>query len=163
MRTWSASSHDAAPLDAYCRPADCVLIVRGAQPFHVIVRMCRHAFLHVPAATPMLTHTTDPSGSIPDSSHRHARTKAAQVVAYALARPAREVLFTVVSRDEKYRAKLVLDTAVQRFGDALAAGLFHYLQVGGAPDEDLELSTRWRRRRRRRPKDGDAASGLRSM
>ncbi len=53
----------------------------------------------------------------------------AQVVAYALARPAREVLFTVVSRDEKYRAKLVLDTAVQRFGDALAAGLFHALQV----------------------------------
>ncbi len=57
--------------------------------------------------------------------------KPGQVVAYALARPAREVLFTVVSRDEKYRAKLVLDTAVQRFGDALAAGLFHTLQVGG--------------------------------
>ena len=54
-----------------------------------------------------------------------------QVVAYALARPAREVLFTVVSRDEKYRAKLVLDTAVQRFGDALAAGLFQFLQVRG--------------------------------
>ena len=59
-----------------------------------------------------------------------APTQPAQVVAYALARPAREVLFTVVSRDEKYRAKLVLDTAVQRFGDALAAGLFHSLQVG---------------------------------
>ena len=52
-----------------------------------------------------------------------------QVVNYALTRPAREVLFTVVSREEKYRAKLVIDTAVQRFGDALAAALFQYLQV----------------------------------
>ena len=31
---------------------------------------------------------------------------ASQVVAYGIARPAREVLFTVVSRDEKYRAKV---------------------------------------------------------
>ncbi len=52
-----------------------------------------------------------------------------QVVNYALTRPAREVLFTVVSREEKYRAKLVIDTAVQRFGDALAAAMFQYLQV----------------------------------
>lgn len=31
---------------------------------------------------------------------------ALQVVAYGIARPAREVLFTVVSRDEKYCAKV---------------------------------------------------------
>jgi hypothetical protein len=29
-----------------------------------------------------------------------------QVVAYGIARPARELLFTVVSRDQKYRAKV---------------------------------------------------------
>jgi AAA family ATP:ADP antiporter len=37
---------------------------------------------------------------------------------YALAKPAREVLFTVVSREEKYKAKNFIDTAVLRGGDA---------------------------------------------
>jgi AAA family ATP:ADP antiporter len=36
-----------------------------------------------------------------------------KVLAYSLARPARESLFTVVSREEKYRAKIFLDTVVQ--------------------------------------------------
>jgi len=37
---------------------------------------------------------------------------------YALAKPAREVLFTVVSREEKYKAKNFIDTVVSRGGDA---------------------------------------------
>jgi AAA family ATP:ADP antiporter len=37
---------------------------------------------------------------------------------YALAKPAREVLFTVLSREEKYKAKNFIDTAVSRGGDA---------------------------------------------
>ena len=37
---------------------------------------------------------------------------------YAFAKPAREVLFTVVSREEKYKAKNFIDTAVSRGGDA---------------------------------------------
>jgi AAA family ATP:ADP antiporter len=40
---------------------------------------------------------------------------------YALQRPARDVLFTVVSREEKYKAKGFIDTVVYRGGDALAA------------------------------------------
>lgn len=36
-----------------------------------------------------------------------------KLLSYALARPARESLFTVVSRDEKYKAKMLLDTIVQ--------------------------------------------------
>lgn len=59
----------------------------------------------------------------------HIRAKL-QVVAYGVARPAREVLFTVVSREEKYKAKIVIDTLVQRMGDALAAALFSVLQSG---------------------------------
>jgi AAA family ATP:ADP antiporter len=39
---------------------------------------------------------------------------------YAIARPAREVLFTVVSRDEKYKAKTFIDTVLARGGDALS-------------------------------------------
>jgi hypothetical protein len=52
---------------------------------------------------------------------------AAQVINYVLARPAREVLFTVTSREEKYAAKLCIDTLVVRGGDALSAGAFHVL------------------------------------
>ena len=40
---------------------------------------------------------------------------------YALAKPAREVLFTVVSRAEKYKAKVFIDTAIYRGGDVAAA------------------------------------------
>lgn len=38
---------------------------------------------------------------------------------YAVSKPAREVLFTVVSREEKYKAKNFIDTAVSRGGDAV--------------------------------------------
>lgn len=36
-----------------------------------------------------------------------------KIVSYSLARPARESLFTVVSRAEKYTAKIFMDTVVQ--------------------------------------------------
>ncbi|GAB4816937.1 hypothetical protein N2152v2_003983 [Parachlorella kessleri] len=50
-----------------------------------------------------------------------------KVLTYSLARPAREVLFTVVTREEKYKAKIFVDTVVQRCGDAVAAGAFQAL------------------------------------
>jgi AAA family ATP:ADP antiporter len=40
---------------------------------------------------------------------------------FALVKPAREALFTVVSREEKYSAKSFIDTFVYRSGDALGA------------------------------------------
>jgi ATP:ADP antiporter, AAA family len=40
---------------------------------------------------------------------------------YGLERPARDVLFTVVSREEKYKAKGFIDTVIYRAGDALSA------------------------------------------
>jgi len=43
---------------------------------------------------------------------------------YGVAKPAREVLFTVVSREDKYKAKTFIDTFVYRTGDALGAGVF---------------------------------------
>lgn len=43
---------------------------------------------------------------------------------YALARPAREVLFTVTDPSEKYKVKNVIDTLVYRAGDAVGAWLF---------------------------------------
>lgn len=46
---------------------------------------------------------------------------------YSLARPAREALFTVLGREEKYKAKNFIDTFVYRGGDAIAAKGFDLL------------------------------------
>ena len=40
---------------------------------------------------------------------------------FAFARPTREVLFTVVAREDKYKAKSFIDTAVYRLGDQVGA------------------------------------------
>ena len=40
---------------------------------------------------------------------------------FAFARPTREVLFTVVSREDKYKAKSFIDTVVYRLGDQVGA------------------------------------------
>ena len=50
---------------------------------------------------------------------------------YALVKPARETLFTIVSRDAKYKAKNFIDTFVYRGGDALGAWVFSLLQRVG--------------------------------
>ncbi|PKI34437.1 hypothetical protein CRG98_045183 [Punica granatum] len=50
-----------------------------------------------------------------------------KVVTYVVTRPGRELLFTVVSQDEKYKAKVCIDVIVQRLGDATAAGMFKLL------------------------------------
>ena len=43
---------------------------------------------------------------------------------YALAKPAREVLFTAVPRSARYKAKSMIDTVIYRGGDALAGWAF---------------------------------------
>ncbi|KAI4306930.1 hypothetical protein L6164_030170 [Bauhinia variegata] len=50
-----------------------------------------------------------------------------KVVTYVVTRPGRELLFTVVSQDEKYKAKVCIDVFVQRLGDATAAGMYKLL------------------------------------
>jgi AAA family ATP:ADP antiporter len=50
---------------------------------------------------------------------------------YALMRPAREVLYTVVGRETKYKAKNVLDTVVYRAGDAVSGWMFAGLKAIG--------------------------------
>lgn len=49
---------------------------------------------------------------------------------FAIARPSREVLFTVLSRQEKYLAKNFIDTFVYRAGDAIASVAFEGLKKG---------------------------------
>ena len=50
---------------------------------------------------------------------------------YALMRPAREMLYTVLSKEEKYKAKNFVDTAVYRGGDAISAWLIAGLRAAG--------------------------------
>jgi len=50
---------------------------------------------------------------------------------YALARPAREVLYTAVDRSRRYRAKNLIDTVVYRGGDALTGWVFAGLEALG--------------------------------
>lgn len=50
---------------------------------------------------------------------------------YAIARPAREMLFTVLPRTVKYKAKNFLDTVVFRGSDAVSSWLVDGLRAGG--------------------------------
>ena len=54
---------------------------------------------------------------------------------FALSNPAREVLFTVLAREEKYKAKNVIDIVVFRGADAASGWLYAILRAAG-----LELS-----------------------
>ena len=47
---------------------------------------------------------------------------------YSIARPARDTLYTVVSREEKYKAKSLIDTFVYRGGDATSASMHALLK-----------------------------------
>ncbi|MDX2251032.1 MAG: hypothetical protein NW202_01990 [Nitrospira sp.] len=51
---------------------------------------------------------------------------------YALSKPSREVLFTVLTREEKYKAKNFIDTAISRGGDASTAWLVTGVKSLGA-------------------------------
>ena len=47
---------------------------------------------------------------------------------FALAKPAREALFNVLTREDKYKAKNFIDTAVYRMGDSASAWLYEGLK-----------------------------------
>ena len=49
---------------------------------------------------------------------------------YAVTRPAREMLFTAVDRETRFKAKPVIDIAVYRGGDALSSIAFAALTDG---------------------------------
>jgi AAA family ATP:ADP antiporter len=55
-----------------------------------------------------------------------------RAVEFGIVRPAREVLWTVVSREEKYKAKNVIETLVYRGGDAASGWLSTGLTAVGA-------------------------------
>jgi AAA family ATP:ADP antiporter len=60
---------------------------------------------------------------------------------FALANPARETLFTVVEREEKYKAKNVIDNVVFRGSDALFGWVFTALRGAGLEAGAISLAT----------------------
>lgn len=50
---------------------------------------------------------------------------------YAIMKPAREMLFTVLSREEKYKAKNFIDTAILRGGNAVSALAYYGVRTSG--------------------------------
>ena len=54
-----------------------------------------------------------------------------RVAQYAIARPSREICFTVEAQASRYKAKNVIDTVVYRFGDLSAAWLQSGLRAAG--------------------------------
>ena len=57
----------------------------------------------------------------------------------AISNPARQVLFTIVSRDEKYKAKNVIDVVVFRASDATSSGIFALLKSLGQSIEAVAV------------------------
>jgi ATP:ADP antiporter, AAA family len=66
---------------------------------------------------------------------------ATRTATHGLTRPARELLFTVVDRDDKYRAKNAIDTVVYRLGDLCGSWLFLGLASLGAGSIALIAAT----------------------
>src|ERR1700730_807482 len=56
---------------------------------------------------------------------------ARRIAAYALMRPSREILFTVLPREDKYKVKSVTDTLGYRTGDQIGAWLYGGLHALG--------------------------------
>ncbi len=50
-----------------------------------------------------------------------------RVAEYAVAKPTREMLFTVVDQESRYKAKNVIDTVVYRFGDVSSAWISSFI------------------------------------
>lgn len=69
-----------------------------------------------------------------------------RVAEYAVAKPTREMLFTVVDQESRYKAKNVIDTVVYRFGDWSAAWVSSVILpygVGGLAIFGIIISALW--------------------
>jgi ATP:ADP antiporter, AAA family len=60
---------------------------------------------------------------------------------FAISNPAREVLFTVLDREEKYKAKYVIDNVVFRGGDAASGWLYNALRGLGLDPGTISAAT----------------------
>lgn len=60
---------------------------------------------------------------------------------YAIARPTRETLYTVLEREDKFKAKAFIDTFIYRLGDALAAWFYPVFGLFGLALSGIAFAT----------------------
>jgi ATP:ADP antiporter, AAA family len=60
---------------------------------------------------------------------------------FAIAKPAREVLYTVITREERYKTKNVIDTAVSRGGDVVASWSHAQIKALGLSTSQMAFAT----------------------
>ncbi len=70
-------------------------------------------------------------GAMPQLTALIALQVAYRALRYGLAKPTREVLFTVLGREEKYKSKAFLDAAIYRGGDLASGWIFTGLRAAG--------------------------------
>jgi len=70
-------------------------------------------------------------GAVPQLAGLIALQVAYRALRYGLAKPTREVLFTVLGREEKYKSKAFLDAAIYRGGDLASGWIFTGLKAAG--------------------------------
>jgi AAA family ATP:ADP antiporter len=70
-------------------------------------------------------------GTYPQLAVLIALQVAYRALRYGLAKPTREVLFTVLGREEKYKSKAFLDAAIYRGGDLASGWIFTGLKALG--------------------------------
>jgi len=70
-------------------------------------------------------------GTAPQLAALIALQVAYRALRYGLAKPTREVLYTVLGREEKYKSKAFLDTAIYRGGDLASGWIFTGLKALG--------------------------------
>jgi AAA family ATP:ADP antiporter len=70
-------------------------------------------------------------GATPQLAALIALQVAYRALRYGLAKPTREVLYTVLGREEKYKSKAFLDTAIYRGGDLASGWIFTGLKALG--------------------------------
>jgi AAA family ATP:ADP antiporter len=58
---------------------------------------------------------------------------------YAVMRPGREMLYVVLSKEEKYKAKNFIDTVIYRGGDAVSAWVYTGMQAAGLSAAGISL------------------------
>ena len=78
-------------------------------------------------------------GAAPSLSVLVGFTIARRAINFALARPSREILFTVVPTSEKYHAKVFIDTLVYRMGDQVGAWSYQVVNLLGVAALPLTL------------------------
>ena len=123
-----------ADIDLWVNVASAVILVFGARPVRAALRAHGRTDPQSAADGRLLRRRCYAS---PTLLVIQAIQVVRRVAQYAIARPSREMCFTVVEQVERYKAKSVIDTVVYRFGDCVRG-------LGAGAAARARLRPRWR-------------------